>query len=58
MEDAHIAYCLSQADAGWIWRLLDEMGEVIANGFAPDRLSAERCLFAAFDGIQLGQARA
>ena len=42
MEDSLFAYSLSQAEIGWTWRLLDEMGDVVATGAAPDQRSAER----------------
>lgn len=52
MEDSLVAYCLCQVEIGWTWRLVDEMGETIADGSAPDQRSAERCLIEAFDRMQ------
>lgn len=48
MEDSLVAYSLSQVDFGWIWRLVDEMGEIIADGAAPDQPTAERRMLEAF----------
>lgn len=48
MEDSMVAYCLSQVEIGWIWRLLDEMGEIIAAGAAPDQRTAETRMLEAF----------
>jgi len=48
MEDSLVAYSLSQVDFGWIWRLVDEMGEIIADGAAPDQRTAERSMLEAF----------
>jgi hypothetical protein len=52
MEDSLVAYCLCQVELGWAWRLVDEMGEVIADGCAPDQSSAMGCLLEAFDTMQ------
>jgi hypothetical protein len=48
MEDSLVAYSLSQAEMGWTWRLMDEMGEIIADGCAPDQTSADRCVLEAY----------
>lgn len=52
MEDSLVAYYLCQAEIGWTWRLIDEMGETIAGGAAPDKRSAESGLLEAFDRLR------
>ena len=36
-----LAYCLSQADGGWIWRIYDEDGRIVASGADADRQAAQ-----------------
>ena len=48
MEDMHCAYSLSQTDSGWMWRLYDEDGVMIADGSAPDQASAQKSVMTAF----------
>lgn len=52
MEIYPLAYSLCEREENWTWRLIDEMGEVVAGGIAPDRRSAEHL---ALDAI--GRAR-
>lgn len=49
MEESLFAYSMSQAEEGWLWRLWDETGDVVAAGDAPDQLSAQRHLLEAFE---------
>ena len=49
MEDSLFAYSMSQAEEGWLWRLWDETGDLVAAGDAPDQLSAQRHLQEAFE---------
>jgi hypothetical protein len=49
LEESLFAYTLSQADDGWIWRLWDESGEVVAKGDAPDQVAAMRRLAEAYE---------
>jgi hypothetical protein len=58
MEETAFAYSLSQAEQGWIWRLWDETGDVVAAGDAPDQLSARSCLMQAFEEIRVADATA
>jgi hypothetical protein len=48
VEDAHCAYSLCQTDCGWVWRLFDEDGVMIADGSAPDQATAQKSVMAAF----------
>jgi hypothetical protein len=48
VEDSHCAYSLSQTDSGWMWRLFDEDGVMIADGSAPDQATAQKGVMAAF----------
>jgi hypothetical protein len=48
MEESMMAYSLYQEEAEWVWRLMDEMGETVANGRAADMVSAERNILEAF----------
>jgi hypothetical protein len=42
MQDApQLAYSLSQAEAGWTWRVYDEDGETVASGADSDRQAAQ-----------------
>lgn len=50
IQDSSFAYSLSQAEAGWVWRVFDEMGDIVAAGDAPDQRSAERLVQLAFAG--------
>ena len=58
MEESPFAYTLSQAEQGWIWRLWDETGDVVAAGDAPDQVSARSCLLEAFEKIRVGEPEA
>lgn len=52
MEESLFAYSMCQAEQGWIWRLWDEAGDVVAAGDAPDQSTARTCLLAAFQGVE------
>jgi hypothetical protein len=41
MEMSPFAYSLCEKEDKWTWRLIDEMGEIVADGIAQDRSSAE-----------------
>jgi hypothetical protein len=49
MEDSLFAYSLSQCEQGWVWRLWNETGDVVAAGDAPDQVSAHDRLLEAFE---------
>lgn len=36
-----LAYCLSQAEGGWIWRIYNEDGHIVASGEHVDRQAAQ-----------------
>ena len=36
-----LAYTLSQAEAGWTWRVFDENGDTVASGADSDRQAAQ-----------------
>lgn len=45
MQDAQqLAYSLSQAEAGWTWRIYDEDGETVASGAVADRQAAQAAI--------------
>ena len=52
MEESLFAYSLCQSEQGWIWRLWDESGDVVAAGAAPDQISAHQRLQEAFEKTQ------
>jgi hypothetical protein len=52
MEESLFAYSLCQFEQGWIWRLWDETGDVVAAGEAPDQISAHHRLLEAFERAQ------
>ena len=49
MQDPLIAYSLCQVEAGWIWRLIDEEGAIIAGGVAPDQRTAQQVMTQALE---------
>lgn len=52
MESCNLSYSLCEKEDKWTWRLVDEMGEIVADGCAPDRRSAESCMWDALNKAQ------
>ena len=52
MEESLFAYSLSQSEQGWIWRLWNETGDVVAAGEAHEQISANHRLLEAFERTQ------
>jgi hypothetical protein len=52
MEFSPFAYSLCEKEDKWTWRLIDEMGEIVADGAAPDRTAAETSVMDAMGRIQ------
>lgn len=52
MEMSPFAYSLCEKEDRWTWRLIDEMGEIVADGIAPDRSTAENSVLDAIGRTQ------
>ena len=46
------AYSLSQAEAGWTWRVYDENGETVASGADFERQAAQAAINAMLDAAE------